>query len=420
VWECEQAERQGISERAFAESRGVPRSTLRAWRARKRSLDAEAELIAFFESPVGLAFLHRLVLAAHFVLGQLGPCGVDLVCEFFRRAGLWPFVASSHGTHHAIALDMEAQIVAFGEAQEDLLAAGMRPREIVLCQDETFHRHRPCLVSMHSPSGFLVLERYAVDRTAETWTSVLNAATAKLKVTIVSIASDEAAGLIHHAKKMLGIEQSPDLFHMQRDLWRALAWPLTERLGYPREMLERAQRNLDRWLERKARHEAGQRSPGRPPDFDRHIAVKAAELDAARAAFDEANEQRDVTYQAIRQCSSAYHPVDPETGDLRSVEQVRADLEAAFETIDAAVETLRLSRKRRDLVNKARRGQDGGCHRVLLRPRRALTGGAGARGERQRLDPGGAGPELLPGRAGRARHQGGRARCAAGDQPAFA
>ena len=60
-----EARDQTISQRDFAEMADVPRSTLRHWLAGKNSIDAHPVLIEFFENPVGIAFLHRMVTAAH-------------------------------------------------------------------------------------------------------------------------------------------------------------------------------------------------------------------------------------------------------------------------------------------------------------------------------------------------------------------
>lgn len=49
------------SQREIVEKLGIPRSTLRHWLKRKNAIDAAPEVIEFFESPVGTAFLHRLV-----------------------------------------------------------------------------------------------------------------------------------------------------------------------------------------------------------------------------------------------------------------------------------------------------------------------------------------------------------------------
>src|SRR5262249_59648296 len=56
-----------ISQRQFAQERGLPRTTLQYWLSRKATMDADPSVIAFFESPVGLAFLHRLLITVHFV-----------------------------------------------------------------------------------------------------------------------------------------------------------------------------------------------------------------------------------------------------------------------------------------------------------------------------------------------------------------
>ena len=56
VVDFEQASAQGMSQRAFADQQGVPRTTLQYWLSRKHTVDAAPALVAFFESPDGLAF----------------------------------------------------------------------------------------------------------------------------------------------------------------------------------------------------------------------------------------------------------------------------------------------------------------------------------------------------------------------------
>jgi hypothetical protein len=73
----------------------VSRSTLQHWLQRKSAIDATPELVEFFESPTGVAFLHRLVVAAHFVMTTVGPCGIRLVCQLLNLTGIDQFVATS-------------------------------------------------------------------------------------------------------------------------------------------------------------------------------------------------------------------------------------------------------------------------------------------------------------------------------------
>jgi hypothetical protein len=73
---------QGVAQRQAAKVLEVPRSTLQAWWAYQESLDECPAVVAFFQSPPGLAFLHRLVLAFHVVCVEVGACGIRLVCLF--------------------------------------------------------------------------------------------------------------------------------------------------------------------------------------------------------------------------------------------------------------------------------------------------------------------------------------------------
>ena len=78
----DEARRGGSSQRAVAEEAGVPRGTLRYWNNRRRDLDLPQPVGAFLETPAGLAWLHRLVTAAVFVMTLRGPEGIRQVCEF--------------------------------------------------------------------------------------------------------------------------------------------------------------------------------------------------------------------------------------------------------------------------------------------------------------------------------------------------
>lgn len=349
----EQARRRGVSQRQFAEAMGVPRTTLQHWLARKAGLDADPVLVAFFEDPVGLAFLHRLVAAVHFQFGQVGLAGVDQVCAFLEISGLSAFVAASHGAQHAVAAAMAQQIVAFGEDQRAALGAAMAPRRIAVCEDETFHPE-VCLVAIEPSSGFILLEQYADDREAATWTAALTEATRDLPVEVAVCAGDEASGLLAHSRA-IGAQHAPDLFHVQHALWQAMARPLARSLEAPGETLAAAERKAARWQAQQASYQAGPRPPGRPPNFDQHIAEAQIRVAAAEEAHAAVAGRRDETHAAIRQIGQAYHVVDPATGALRDADTVARDLDQAVGTITAAADVVGLSDKGHRLLDKARR-----------------------------------------------------------------
>lgn len=100
----EREAQQGVSQRHQAEKLSVPRTTLQHWLKRKENLGGEKEVANFFESPAGLVFLHQLVIAAQFVMSQVGPCGIRLVCVFLELSGLARFVASSYGAQQQVSV----------------------------------------------------------------------------------------------------------------------------------------------------------------------------------------------------------------------------------------------------------------------------------------------------------------------------
>ena len=211
---------------------------------------------------MGLAFLHRLVVATHLQFGQASACGVDQICAFLKMVGLGAFVAASHGAQQAVSAAMQGQIVAFGETQRRRLAAAMQPRQIALCEDETFHPE-VCLVAMEPASGYILLERYAEARDAATWTEALQEALEDLPVEVVIVGSDEAAGLVAQIERGLGAHQAPDLFHVQRELWKALGHPLARSLDTPKAALAEAEETTALWETHRDDYWSSPRPPGR-------------------------------------------------------------------------------------------------------------------------------------------------------------
>ncbi|WP_157067701.1 hypothetical protein [Desulfosarcina cetonica] len=148
----------------------------------------------FFESPSGTAFLHRLVVAAHFCMALLGPGSVRQVCQFLELTGLDRFVAASYGSQQKVSVNIEKSIVEFGKQETVRLATGMAPKQITVCQDETFHP-QTCLVAIEPESDYIVLEKYADGRKGSDWTKAMNDALKDLPVKVVQSTSDEARGL---------------------------------------------------------------------------------------------------------------------------------------------------------------------------------------------------------------------------------
>ena len=204
----------GESERSRAKRTGVPHTTVQHWRGQRAANEAPAVVVAFFESPEGTEMLHQLLMGAHFVITLLGSGGIRLVCQFLELSGLSAFVASSYGVQQRINAALEEAVVEHDRIQREQLAQDMPTKTITVCEDETFHPDI-CLVGLEAVSNFILLEQYADNRSAQTWTSALQGALKGLPVDVIQATSNEAKGLRRHAQHDLDAHHAPDLFQAQ-------------------------------------------------------------------------------------------------------------------------------------------------------------------------------------------------------------
>jgi len=351
---AEAGRRRGVSVGQTAAAEGVPESTLYRWLGDKEWIDAPEAVRDFFGSPEGLATLQDIVVAAQLAFVQAGGCGVDRMSEFLALSRLDRFAAASHGEQHGLATRIVTLLGEYGDEQRERLGATMAPRRIVVCEDETFHP-ATCLVAIDAESGLILVECYRERRDGATWTAALSEALAGLPVEVVRVVGDEAKGLIHHARRGLGVEHGADLFHVQHDLSAATALSLARRLERPRERLEEAEAVTNAWRAHKTNYARGPRPPGRPMDYDRRIADALAVEADRRADLAAAEADQAAVRDAVRSLSDAYHVVDLKTGALQSVDALRSRLEEAMAIIDAVSDRARLASRCRERIDKARR-----------------------------------------------------------------
>lgn len=343
------------SVQAICEELNVPRSTLQYWLARQGNIDEAPEVIAFFESPAGVRFLHRLVLGAQFVMGFQGNCGIRLVCRYLECTGLSQFVAASYGSQQQVSRRIEEQIVAFDQAEKERLGGQMPPKQIALLEDETFHAGRVCLVGIEPRSNFILLEEYAADRSASTWTNSLAKATESLPVDVVLVTSDEAKGICAHVTNELGGHHSPDVFHVQHEVVTGTSLPLAAQVRQAEAVVKQVTEGLRRHQADKAAYEQRRRGPGRPPDFPKRIQQAQAQVAEACAQLETARTRQTRARQAMQGISTAYHPYDVKTGQTRTAEQVSTELHTHMQELETVVQEANLSERCCQKIQKAKR-----------------------------------------------------------------
>lgn len=345
----------GESERRMAKRLGVPRTTVQHWRERREANEAPAAVVAFFESPEGAMMLQQLLVGAHFVITLLGSGGIRLVCQFLELSGLSAFIASSYGVQQRINAALEEAVVEHARMQREQLAQDMPSKTITVCEDETFHPDI-CLVGLEAVSNFILLEQYAENRSAQTWTAALQGALEGLPVEVIQATSDEAKALRRHAQHDLGAHHAPDLFHVQHEVVKATGAVLAHQVRHAEKAVVKAAAVLDQHRQAAATYLCSpRRPPGRPPAFDQHIDEAHQAVVEADVDLDEARERRAATQEQVRAIGAAYHPYHLETGQAQSVEDVSHRLETCWEKLNELAQEADLPERCIKKLRKARR-----------------------------------------------------------------
>jgi hypothetical protein len=347
---------QGVSQRQAAKGLGVPRSTLQAWRAYQDRLDACPTVVAFFQSVPGLAFLHRLVIALHVVCVEIGACGIRLVCLLLKLTGLNRFVGASYGTQQRVNRRVEEAIVAYRQEESARLAHEMPPKEMTLTLDETFTGGL-CLVGMDPESNYMVLEHTAPARDQDPWHELMAPALAGLNCKVVQATSDEAPGLLAYVAHHLGAHHSPDLFHVQHELSKAVSAPMATKQRAAAKAAAKTEETLTRVHEHlhNANEEPQQRGPGRPPKVAASLEQVEQDVDAARHEHQRLTAQREQVIQSIRAIGHAYHFVDLQRGVRRNGKLIAGELQQPIATIRTIAQQAGLSESCMERMAKAER-----------------------------------------------------------------
>jgi hypothetical protein len=347
---------QGLSERQIAKELNVPRTTLQAWRLWHDSLDICPHVADFFQSGPGLALLHRLVIAFHLVCVEIGACGIRLVCLFLQMTGLDRFVAASYGAQQRVNVQIEQAIVDYDESETLRLAKDMPQKDLSVTQDETFTGGL-CLITMEPESNFIILEQLADARDQVSWNDAMAPALAKFNCRVIQSTSDEASGLLAYVAHYLQAHHSPDLFHVQHELVKAVSGPMATKERAAHKALTEAQEQLQRVQSdpQSADDEPEKRGPGRPPKapVSREQAEQAREV--ATQEHQRLAAQREQVKASIKGIGHDYHLVDLERGVRRNGQLIAADIQGHIKQIRTVAQQEKLSQSCLERIEKAER-----------------------------------------------------------------
>lgn len=347
---------QGISERQAAKELKVPRTTLQAWRRWHDTLDMCPHVADFFQSGPGLAFLHRLVIAFHLVCVEVGACGIRLVCLFLHLTGLNRFVAASYGAQQQVNLQVEQAMVTYDHDETARLASGMPQKDLTVTQDETFTGGL-CLITMDPESNCILLEQLAQARDQITWDDLMAPALAPLKCRVIQSTSDEAPGLLAYVEHYLEAHHSPDFFHVQHELVKAVSGPMATKERAALKAVTEATAQLERLQSdpQSAGDESEKHRPGRPPKEPVRLEHAEQVLAAARRDHERLAEQREQVKASIRGIGHDDHCVDLERGVRRNGHLIAYDIQGHIEQIRTVAQQEALSQSCVERIDKAER-----------------------------------------------------------------
>lgn len=341
--------------RQVAAELGVARSTLRDWRATAPLAGMPPAVAAALSTPAGARWLHRLVVVMHLVVTLRAGAGVRLVCELLTLSGLSALVGASYGSQYAVNAQVQEAVI--GQAQElrATLTVDMPPREVAVCEDETFHPEI-CLVAIEPVSNFILLEQYAADRTAATWTHALETALRGLAVTVVQGTSDEAKALRRHIEKDCGAQHASDLFHGQQEVSRGTGLHLARQVQEAEAAVAAAQAHLDTQRAAERAFEAqSPRSRGRPPAFAARTQAAVSDLVQAQTEQAQALERQSEARASLRELGTLFHPYDLEHGQIQPVAQISTRFAGVWARLKHLAEAADLPTRAREHIAKAQR-----------------------------------------------------------------
>ena len=174
---------------------------------------------------------------------------------------------------------------------------------------------------------------------------------------IMQATRDEAPGLLAYVEHHLGAHPSPDLFHVQHELSKAVAAPmaLQQRAVHKAvAQLEATRQQVQASLDN-AHDESIKRRPGRPAKVTPCLAQIAPEVEAARHEHQRLSAQREQVIQSIRAIGHAYHFVDLERGVRRHGKLGAGDIQQHIDTIRTIAQQEHLSEPCMDRLEKAQR-----------------------------------------------------------------
>jgi hypothetical protein len=185
------------------------------------------------------------VVATRYTFGLKRGVGMDTVREFFVRLRLQHHLSCSPTALRGVMQALERTIVETAQAWEQEGAATDKVREMIGAGDQPFLEHM-VLVCMTLPSGYLLVEAVAAERTYAPWKAVVDERLKALGTTVLSLVSDRTKALSQLVETDFKCLSMPDCFPLRHDSVKSYSLAIGRKLNQTQQELSHAEARLAR------------------------------------------------------------------------------------------------------------------------------------------------------------------------------
>ena len=245
---------------------------------------------------------------------------MDTLSAFFVCLRLQHSLGCAPTALRGVMQTLEKTIMATAQAWEQEGTTPGEVRDIIGAVDETFLEHM-MLVLMDLPSGSLLFEEVAADRTYTTWKALVDARRKALGTTGLSLVSDRAKAVIQLAETGFECLSMPDFLHLAHDIVKSYALAIGRQLRQAHKALQQAEERLTR---------RQSQAPRRQDDLESALQGEACRAEGMRWA-----EVQRTYRQHLETLSLILHPCDIDAATAQTSQQVARRLHTEVEAIEA-------------------------------------------------------------------------------------
>lgn len=353
-------ESSNLSQRQLAQKYNIPNTTLQHWIDRQRKLkgNKDPNVVKFFESPSGQAWLHKMTLAAFMIFHQNGNSGIPDLHEFFEMSDVSTFVGTSVSALQKVSKTIDKKIHDYESEEVGRLAQNMPHKNIPGALDENFIMDEMTLILMDPISGYILAEQIEEKRDGETWHKVTQAGVKGLNISIQQLVGDEASGLTKLATHNLKVLKGSDLFHIQQEITKGLTSHLARTLekskkkqeDLEKERLEVFSRLSDQLKQVEDVHQLskkGTKSGKRLIEIEKEEQANRKKIGIAEFQYKTAQEAR-------RSITDDYHPFNLDTGERQIPDIVKEKLEKSYTELETVANEAECTDKQKQKLEKSK------------------------------------------------------------------